>query len=121
MPHDALHHPLAKPAPVISVQHEYIAQISKRRKIADHTSKPNLRSPKRSGCPSQARSWLEWGFSRHIMINPKAQRMLDRSGNDLPRNSLCPIASGQKPMNQIQILTRRISTDQKLPKPGLED
>ena len=80
------------------LQHEYIAEIGDCGEIADHPGKADLHAA--------------------TIINAKAQRMLDRSRHDFPRNSLRPIAIRQEPVNHIQIEAGRIGADEKLVRAG---
>jgi hypothetical protein len=97
MLHDALHHPLAKPVSAVRLEHEHIAKISNRREIADNTSKADLLS--------------------RFMINPEAQRMLDRSGDNVSRNSFRPIAIRQEFIDYIYVDTCGIGADAVLSAP----
>ena len=79
------------------LQHEYVAHIRDGREVGDNAREADL-----SGIP---------------IINPKAQRMLDRPRHHFPWNAFCPIAIGQKIVNEIQIQPIAIGADQKLAKP----
>jgi len=97
MLHDALHHPLAQPVSAMRFEHEYIAEISDGCEIADDASKADL------PCSS--------------MINAEAQRMLDRAGDNISRNSLRPIAIRQEFVDRIYIDPRGIGVDAVLSAP----
>ena len=47
--------------------------------------------------------------------------MLDRARDNLPWNSLRPIAIRQKPVNHVEIEPRAVGTDQKLSAAELDD
>lgn len=81
-------------------QNKYIAEIRDGGEIANHSREANLRAT--------------------LIINAKAQRMLDRSLHYFPGDSFCPIAVRQEAMNHIQIQTPAIGTDQKLAAPRLD-
>src|ERR1700757_38900 len=80
-------------------QHEHIAEICDRRKIADHPRKANL--------------------SAATIINPKAQRMLDGPRHHLPRNALRPIAIGQEIVDDMKIESSGIGADPEFTAPEL--
>src|SRR5271157_5905345 len=80
-------------------QHEDITNICDRSEITDHAGKTDLLAP--------------------VVINSKAERMLNRSSNDLSRNTLGPVTIRQEPVNHIQIETPTAGTDQKLAAPVL--
>ena len=80
-------------------QHEDIAQVGHRSKIADHARKTNL--------------------SAATLIDTEAQRVLNRPRHNLPRNAFGPIAIGQKTVNHIQTQALTAGADQKLAEPVL--
>ena len=73
---------------------KYITQIRDCGEIADDPGKADLRAT--------------------TIINAKAQRMLDRSRHDFPRNSFRPIAIPQEPVNHIQIEAGTVGADEEL-------
>lgn len=71
-------------------QDEHIANVSIGRIVRDHTGKPHL-SP--------------------IAIHSKTKRILDGAGHDFTRNSFGPIAFCQETVDEIQIQSFVIRTD----------
>src|SRR5580704_11148989 len=73
---DALHQPLAQSAPTMRLQYKYITQISHGGKVTDHAGKTHLRTAS--------------------IIDAEAQRVLNRSRHDFPRNALGPVTIRQE-------------------------
>ncbi len=90
MAHDALHQPLPQPVPSAGFQNKHIAKVSIRGVVGNHTSKTYLLS---------------------IVIDAKAKRILDRARHNLPRYSFGPIRRRQKTVDDIQIDSCLVSTD----------
>src|SRR5215469_290723 len=101
MLHNALHHPLAQPVSAVRFEHKHIAKIGDGREIADDTGKADL--PFRS------------------MINPEAQGVLDRTSNNLPRNSFCPIAIREESVDHIQVKKFPVRAQEKVVSTDFED
>src|ERR1700676_5230368 len=101
MPHDAFHQPLAQAASSMRFKNEHIAQVCDRGEIADHACEADLYAA--------------------TIINAKAQRMLNRSCHDLPRNSFRPVTFRQEPVNHVQIETGSVRANQELSATGLDD
>jgi len=78
-------------------EHEHVAKVRDRREIADDASKADL------PCSS--------------MINAEAQRVLDRAGDNISRNSLRPVAIRQEFVDRIYIDPRGIGADAVLSAP----
>ena len=79
--------------PAIGFQHKHIANVSISRVVRDYAGKAYLLP---------------------ITIHAKAKRILDGAGHNLARDSLGPIRLRQKTVNDIQINSFFISTDNKL-------
>ena len=88
--HDALHQPLAQTPPAVPSQYEYVTDVGVGGVIRDHAGKPDLLAGRE---------------------NPKAQRILYRPGDNLPRNPLGPIGIRQESVDKIQIQALPVSAD----------
>ena len=97
--HSIIHLPSPRPRSDSSTNTS--PDISDRGEIADHPGKAHLRAA--------------------TIINAKAQRMLDRPGDHVARNSLSPIAIRQELVDDVQIESRGIGADEKLAATVLDD
>src|ERR1700683_1556140 len=98
---NTLHQPLAQAAAAMRFQHKNVAEVSHGGEIADDASKTYLRAA--------------------VFVNAEAQRMLDRTRDNVSRNAPGPIAIGKKAVNHIQIDALTIGADQKLAAPVLHN
>lgn len=116
MLHDGFQQPLAQSAPAMRFQHEHIAKISNGCKVGDNPRKPDL-----PGYPTSPSFWGNWRFFARIIINPEAQRMLNRSRDEVSANPLRPVAVRKKSVDHFQIKQRLVGADQKIGAPGFHD
>src|SRR6476659_316467 len=94
MPDDGLHQPFAQRAVAMRLEHEDVADPSKRRVIGDHSRESYLLTP---------------------FINAETERVLDRVRHGLDRTSTRPIgAIGQEIENNLEIQTLPIRADHEL-------
>src|SRR5271165_16669 len=93
MPHDLFHEPLPQAATAKRLEHEYISDVSVGRVVGDHARESHLLV---------------------LCVNSEAERVLDRAGYNVPRDSLRPVALGQETMDDIQINPFMIGADGKL-------
>src|SRR5271166_6285448 len=93
MPHDTFHEPLPQAATAKRLEHEYISDVSVGRVVGDHARESHLLV---------------------LCVNSEAERVLDRAGYNVPRDSLRPVALGQETMDDIQINPFMIGADGKL-------